>query len=72
MLLISGGGLCCISSFPYVWNETLPKGNAQFSIVVLGSAISSAGFVSTVGGASKVRLIGRDKNVLKIRVKSKI
>ena len=46
--------MCCISSLPYVWNETFPKGNAQFCIVVLGTAISGAGFVSTVGGASKV------------------
>ena len=45
----------CISSFPYLWNETFPKGNAQFFAVVLGAAISGAGYVGIIGGVSKVR-----------------
>ena len=58
--------MCCISSFPYVWNETFPKGNAQFCIVVLGTAISGAGFASTVGGASKVKRKFINIHVVKI------
>ena len=49
-----------------MWNETFPKGNAQFCIVVLGAAISGAGFVSTVGGATKVRPKFSSINVEKI------
>ena len=51
-----------------MWNETFPKGNAQFCIVLLGAAISGAGFVSTAGGASKVRRKFSNINVEKMRV----
>ena len=36
-----GGCLCCLSSFPFVWDEdAVPKGSAGFYLALIGQAIT--------------------------------
>ena len=51
ILSIVGGGLCCMSSFPYVWDANgAPKGDARFYLALFGQAITGIAcpFVSSV------------------------
>ena len=46
-----GGGFCCMSSFPYIWNANgVPKGDARFYLALFGQAITGIAcpFVSSV------------------------
>ena len=50
-LIVLGGGLCCLSSFPHVWDEeAVPKGDARFYLALFGQAITGIAcpFVSSV------------------------
>ena len=51
MHIFIGGGLCCMSSFPYIWDSSgTPKGDARFYMALFGQAITGVAcpFVSSV------------------------
>ena len=51
LCLFLGGGLCCMSSFPYIWDSSgTPKGDARFYMALFGQAITGVAcpFVSSV------------------------
>ena len=51
MIIFIGGGLCCMSSFPYIWDSSgTPKGDARFYMALFGQAITGVAcpFVSSV------------------------
>ena len=53
-----GGGLCCVSSFYYIWDEDgAPKGDIRFYLALFGQALTGIAnpFIITV--PTKVRIV---------------
>jgi hypothetical protein len=53
---ILGGGLCCLSSFYYIWDkEGVPNGDGRFYLALIGQAITGIGVPFIIGVPTKVR-----------------
>ena len=56
--IFSGGGLCCLSSFPKMWDvDGAPKGDARFYIALVGQAITGVANAFIISIPTKVRNI---------------
>ena len=55
---ISGGGLCCLSSFYYIWDEEgVPKGVVRFYLALFGQALTGIANPFIMSIPTKVRNI---------------
>ena len=51
-----GGGLCCLSSFPYIWDKDgVPEGDERYFLALVGQAITGVAIPLICGLPTKVR-----------------